>query len=178
MVAVAEVGDDQADFADFTRAHHMAHFAHHRVGGIAIVHSTGFARFRSYFDDFFALFDGHSHRLFAQYVEASLKKRLSNFEVCGVWRGHCNKVNAVIAAAFASEHFTPITVSTVSCNTERLRIGAAPFGVVIKRACGQCKVTVSLCAKAVCWADLAAFAAANHAPIEFLHRLVFPLKRV
>ena len=72
VVAVAEVGDDQPHLADIARPHHGAGLPDHRIGRIAIVDSTYPARLRGNADDFFALFDGHRHRLFAQHMKPGL----------------------------------------------------------------------------------------------------------
>ena len=169
MVAMAEIRHHQTDLAQLTGTHHRTGLADHRISGIAVIHRADLASGGGDAHDFLAFLHRHGHWLFAQHVEAGLKKRLGNLKMRGVRRGDSDQINPVHARAFPRQHFRPVAIGAVCRNTQLLGI-ITPFNwPMIERASGKFKMPVRQSAKSVRWPDLAAFTAADHAPFQFCH---------
>ena len=146
VMAMAEIGDDQPNVAQFARAHHGTRLTDHRIGGIAIIHRANSAIGAGDFYDFFAFFDCHRHGLFAKNIETCLKKGFGDFKMRGIWRGHSHKINAILAGAFPCQHLAPIAIGAISGNSQTLCIGATHIRAVIQSACHKVKMPIRLCA--------------------------------
>lgn len=128
-------------------ARHRAGLAHHRIGGIAIIHRTDLARSLGDTDDFFALVHCHRHRLFAQHVETSLKEGLGDLKMRGVRGGDGDQIDTIRPPLFARKHLGPIAIGAVGGDAQPLRIIAPCFRPMIKRTSGKLEVPISQCAQ-------------------------------
>ena len=169
VVAMGKFRYHQPHAANIAARHHGPHMAHQRIAGIAVIHRTNPPRLARGQHQIFSLGLGHRHRLFAQHVKARLQESLGNLVMGGVWRRHRDQINAVGAAAFACQHLAPIAIGALGRKAQLLAKGAARSGVVVQRACGKAVKPIKASCKPMRWADLAAFAAADHTPIQFFH---------
>ncbi len=87
----------------------------------------------------------------------------------GVWRGDRHQINPVRAVPFAFQHFAPVAIGAVGGKPDFLAKGAACGGVMVQRPGGKGEEAVKPGGKAVGRADLAAFAAPDHTPIQLFH---------
>ena len=171
--AVREFRLDEPDLAEIAARDHRPHVADQRIAGIAVVDRERNARRARRRDvSVLGLLERHRHRLFAQHRDARFEERLGDFVVRGVRRGDGDEIDAVGAIAFARQHLAPVAIGALGCDAEVLREGAALGGVGVERAGGEFIEPVDAGAEPMRGADLAAFAAADEAPVQLHARLL------
>lgn len=87
----------------------------------------------------------------------------------GIGRGHGDKVQTVLAVAFAFQHLLPVAIGTVRGDPETACKVAAAVGIGVQRAGHEVEIAVRQGSKPVRRADLAALAPADHAPSQSCH---------
>jgi hypothetical protein len=176
MVAMGEFGLDQADLAEVTTGDHRLHVPHQRIAGVAVIDGADPAGGAGGADDVLALFDRHGHRLFTENMKARFEKGLGDLVMGGVGGGDGDQVDAVFARFLAVQHLAPVAIGAVRFKAQPLAIVTAGLGAVIERAGCEFEFAVKARAEPVGRADLAAFAAADHAPFELCHGQVLAQK--
>ena len=169
MVPVGEIRHHQPHFPDIAPRNHVPHLADHRIGAVAIVHRTNPARRPGDAHDLLALFDRHRHRLLAKHVEPGFQKGLGDIEMRRVRCRHGHQIDAILAPPLARQHLLPIGISPVRRDPQFLGIGPTPLGIGIQSARCQHEVPIRPRAHQMRRSDLAALAAADHAPIQSRH---------
>ena len=173
MVAMGELGHDKADAAKVAARHHGAHVTHQRIAGIAVVHRADPPHGAGGFHQILGLGLGHGHRLFAQHMDPGLEEGFGDFVMGRIGGGDGDKLHPVRAALLAGQHLAPVAVAAVRGEAKALAKVAAGFGVMVKRAGRKGEEPVKAGREAVGRADLAAFAAADHAPVQTCHEVSF-----
>ncbi len=169
MKPVGEFGLDETDPAKIAARHHGPHVPHQGITGITVIDGADRAGACGGGDDVFRFVYSHGHRLFAQHVDAGFEECLRDFVMRGIGCGDGDKVDPAGAVLFARQHFAPVAIRAIRRNAEPAGIFAALFRIGVERACGKIVEAVERGADAVRGPDLAAFAAADHAPVQSCH---------
>ncbi len=87
----------------------------------------------------------------------------------GIGRRDGDEVDPVAAVPLACQHLAPVAIGAVGRDAEAAGIFAALLRVGVERTGGEIVEAVERGADAVRGSDLAAFAAADHAPVQSCH---------
>ena len=164
---------DDADFAQIAAGYHLARLLDHLVTGIAVGYKHNLAGFLDQRFQLLCLLNGEAQRLLTVYMQTGLQCRLGNF-IMGKVRG-CdgNSLNAVRTLCLSLEHALVIGVAAV-CGYMAV---FAEFDAALRHdvECTGCqlKVKVSQSSGAMDVTNLAAAAAADHAPTNRLIYVLF-----
>ena len=173
VAAVCKLHVDDADFAQIAACNHLARLLDHLVTGIAVGYKHNLAGFLDQRFQLLCLLDGEAQRLLTVYMQTGLQCRLGNF-IMGKVRG-CdgNGLNAVRTLCLSLEHALVIGVAAVCGYMAVFAEFDAALRHDVERTCYQLKVKVSQSSGAVNVANLAAAAAADHAPTNRLIYVLF-----
>ena len=138
--------------------------AHERIARIAIIHRADLPCRPRDFDNLFAFFDGHRHGFLAKDVKPALEKGFGDLKMRRVGSGDSDKINRVVLCFFAGQHILPTAIGAIA-QSKAAAIADTFFGPMIQGACRELKQPVEPRTQTMSWPDLAAFTAANHAPL-------------
>ena len=166
METVGELHIDDADLAQQPLFNHLPRLQNQLMPGIAVGDTDDFALFFAQGHQRIGLFAGKTERFFADHMQSGLQRRAANGVVGVVWRGDGDRFNAVFPRRlFAKQRFV-VGVTAPGLHAQLLAKLAPALGVNIKGSGKQGKRSVTQRRRAVNIANLAASAAAHHAPAQ------------
>lgn len=170
VMAVGEFSNNQPHAAKIAARHHGAHVAHQCIARIAVVDRADAPCLARETDNLLSLGDGHRHRLLAQHVEARLEEFARDLEMRGVGCRNRDKVDPVRPLHLARQHLTPVAIAAIGCKAQPLAERPSFRSTMIECSGHESEFSINRRTQAVGRSDLAAIAAADHAPVQLGHR--------
>ena len=164
VAAERETHIDNADFTEIAVFDHLARLLDQLMAGIAVGHADNAVLFFCQLDQLVCLFRGEAQRLLADNVQTGFESSLADLVVHAVRRCDGNGLHAVRAFGLLGEHGLVVRIAAVRVNVQLLAEVLAALGIDVERTGNQFEVEVAQCSRAMDVADLAAAAAAYHAP--------------
>ena len=164
VAAEREAHVDDADLAEIAIFDHLARLLDELMAGVAVGHADNAVLFLRQLDQLVRLLRGEAQRLFADNVQTGLERRLADLVVHAVRGRDGDCLYTVRALGLLGEHGLIIGIAAVRVNVQLLTEVLAALRINVERAGNQFKVEVAQCSRTMDVADLAATAAADHAP--------------
>ena len=136
------------------------------MAGITVGHADDLTLPLAEGHQFVRLFAAEAQRLFTHHVQPGLQRRPTDGIVSVIRRGNRHGLNTVRAGSLAAKQTLVIGVTACGIDPQLLTELAPAIGINIKGAGQQRKGVIAQGGRAVNIADLAAAAAADHAPAQ------------
>ena len=164
VAAERETHVDNADLTEIAVFDHLARLLNELMTGVAVGHADNAVLVFCQLYQLVRLLGGEAQRLLADNMQTSFESSLADLVVHTVRRCDGNRLHAVRALGLLCEHGLVIWIAAVRVNVQLLAEVLAALGIDVERTGNQFEVEVAQCSRAMDVADLAAAAAADHAP--------------
>ena len=155
---------DNADLTEIAVFDHLACLLDELMTGVAVGHADNAVFLLGQLYQLVRLLGGEAQRLLADNVQTGFESSLADLVVHTVRRCDGNRLHAVRALGLLGEHGLVIRIAAVRINMQLLAEVLAALRINVERTGNQFKIEVAQCSRAMNVADLAAAAAADHAP--------------
>ena len=155
---------DNADLTEIAVFDHLACLLDELMTGVAVGHADNAVFLFGQLYQLVRLLGGEAQRLLADNVQTGFESSLADLVVHTVRRCDGNGLHAVRALGLLGEHGLVVRIAAVRVNVQLLAEVLAALRIDVERTGNQFKIEVAQCSRAMDVADLAAAAAADHAP--------------
>ena len=164
VAAERETHVDNADLTEIAVFDHLACLLDELMTGVAVGHADNAVFLLGQLYQLVCLFGSEAQRLLADNVQTGFESSLADLVVHTVRRCDGNGLHAIRALGLLCEHGLVIRIAAVRVNVQLLAEVLAALRIDVERTGNQFEVEVAQCRRAMDVANLAAAAAADHAP--------------